>query len=78
MKQEDFCGAMALTYLVENCIDLSYWYLRNKDISKVLVILFLKVNQFTYKKSVYNFYSEGCISLKPVQILFIYKHNMHT
>ena len=23
VKQEDFCGAIALTYLVENCLDLT-------------------------------------------------------
>ena len=22
LKQEDFCGAIALTYIVENCLDL--------------------------------------------------------
>ena len=23
LKQEDFCGAIALTYFVENCLDLT-------------------------------------------------------
>ena len=44
-KQEDFCGAITLTYFVENCR-----YLTNEDISKVLVILFPKTNQFTRDK----------------------------
>ena len=45
LKQEDFCGAITLTYFVEN-----WRYLRNEDISKVLVILFPKINQFTGDK----------------------------
>ena len=43
LKQEDFCGAITLTYFVEN-----WQYLRNEDISKV--ILFQKINQFTGDK----------------------------
>ena len=43
LKQEDFCGAITLTYFVEN-----WRYLRNEDISKV--ILFPKINQFTRDK----------------------------
>ena len=43
LKQEDFCGAITLTYFVEN-----WRYLRNEDISKV--ILFPKINQFTGDK----------------------------
>ena len=45
LKQEDFYWAITLTYFVENCR-----YLRNEDISKVLVILFPKINQFAYDK----------------------------
>ena len=45
LKQEDFCGAITLTYFVENCR-----YLRSEDISKVLVILFPKTNQFICDK----------------------------
>ena len=45
LKQEDFCGAITITYFVENCR-----YLTNEDISKVLVILFPKTNQFTRDK----------------------------
>ena len=40
MKQEDFCGAIAPTYFVGG-------YLTNEDISRVLVIFFPKINQFT-------------------------------
>ena len=43
LKQEDFCGAITLTYFVEN-----WRYFRNEDISKV--ILFPKINQFTGDK----------------------------
>ena len=43
LKQEDFCGAITLTYFVEN-----WRYLRNEDISKV--ILFPKINQFAGDK----------------------------
>ena len=50
LKQEDFCGAIALSYFLENCLDLLELYLRNEDISKVLVILFPKINQFTCDK----------------------------
>ena len=42
VNQEDFWGATALTYFVENCLDLPERYLRNEDISKVLAILFQK------------------------------------
>ena len=45
LKQEDVCGAITLTCFVEN-----WRYLRNVDISKVLVILFPKINQFTGDK----------------------------
>ena len=45
LKQEDFCGAITLTYFVENC-----QYLKSEDISKVLVILFPKTNQFICDK----------------------------
>ena len=55
MKQEDFCGAIALTYFVENCFELPYRYLRNKDISKVLVFCFPKINQFTCDKMFITF-----------------------
>ena len=34
LKKEDFCGAIALTYFVQNCSDLPPQYLRNEDISK--------------------------------------------
>ena len=47
LKQEDFCGAITLAYFVENCR-----YLRKEDISKVLEILFAKVNKFICDKSV--------------------------
>ena len=39
MNQEDFSGAITLTYFIENCLDL-----RNEGIFKVLVILFPKIN----------------------------------
>ena len=29
LKQKDFCGAIVLTYFVENCLDLPQQYLRN-------------------------------------------------
>ena len=29
LKQKDFCGAVALTYFIENCLDLPQQYLRN-------------------------------------------------
>ena len=32
LKQEDFCGAIPLTYFVEKCSDLPPQYLRNEDI----------------------------------------------
>ena len=42
---------MALTYFLENCLDFPEQYLRDKDISKiVLVILFPKISQFTCDK----------------------------
>ena len=50
LKQEDFCGAIALTYFVEKCLDLLQRYLKNEDISKVLVVLFTKINQLTCDK----------------------------
>ena len=50
MKQEDFCGAITLTYFVEKYLDLSYRYLRNEDMSKVLLFWFPKINQFTCDK----------------------------
>ena len=28
LKQKDFCGAIVLTYFVENCLDLPQQYLR--------------------------------------------------
>ena len=59
MKQEDFCGAMAQTYFVENYLDLPYQCLRNEDISKVLVILFPKINQFTCDKTFLTFAQMG-------------------
>ena len=70
MKQEYFRGAVALTYFVENCLDLPYQYLRNEGISKVLFLLFPKIKQFTCDKM---FCSDGYISLKPVQIYFYSK-----
>ena len=50
LKQEDFCGAIALTCFVENCSDLPPQYLRNEDISKVFVNLLPKITQFTCDK----------------------------
>ena len=44
MNQEDFCGAITVTYFAGNCLDLPLQYLRNEDIFKVLVILFPKIN----------------------------------
>ena len=35
MKQEDFFVAIALTFFVENCLDLLQRYLRNEEIFKV-------------------------------------------
>ena len=49
-----FCGVIALNYFVENCLDFTLQYLRNASISKVLVILFPKINQFT-NTSIYLF-----------------------
>ena len=43
LKQEDFCGAIAITYFVENCLDLPSQNLRIEDFSKILVILFPKI-----------------------------------
>ena len=37
VKLQYFCGAIALIYLVENCLDLPNQYLSKEDISKVLV-----------------------------------------
>ena len=59
LKQEDFCGTIALTYFVENCLDLPRQYLRNEDISKVLVILFPNINQFTCQKRCITFAQMG-------------------
>ena len=59
VKQEDFCRAIAFTYFVENCLDLPLRYLRNEDISKVLVILFPKINQFTCGKMFTTFAQMG-------------------
>ena len=47
LKQDDFCGAIALIYFVENSLDLPQQYLRNEVISKGLVNLLPKINQFT-------------------------------
>ena len=55
VKQEDFCGAITLTYLVEDCLDLPWRYLRNEDISKVLLFCFPKTNQFTCDKTLITF-----------------------
>ena len=55
LKQEDICGVIALTYFAEICLDLT------KVIPKVLFILFPKI--YVWEK-VYNFFSDGYISLK--------------
>ena len=59
LKQEDFCGAIALTYFVENCLDLPLQYLRNEGISNVLVIFFPKINHFTCDKRFTTFAQMG-------------------
>ena len=52
VNQEDFCGAIPPTYFVENCLG-------NENISKVLVILFPIVNQFTCHKTFLTFTQTG-------------------
>ena len=59
LKQGHICGAIARTYFVENSLDLPQRYLRNEDISKVLVILFPKINQFTCDKKFITFAQMG-------------------
>ena len=56
-KQEDFCEA--LSYFLKNCLDLPERHLRNEDICKVLVILFPKINQFTWDKRFITFAQMG-------------------
>ena len=67
MKQEDFCEAITLTYFVENCLDLSSWYLRNNGISTVLVFCFPKINQFTCDKMFITF-AQMSIYPQPIEI----------
>ena len=55
LKQEDFCRSIALTHFVKNCLDLPSQYLRNEDISRVLIILFQKINPFTCDKRFITF-----------------------
>ena len=45
--------------LLNNCLDLPYQYLRNKDIYKVLTSLFPKINQFTCDKRFITFAQMG-------------------
>ena len=59
MKHEDICGAIALTYFVEKCLELPQQYLRNEEISKVLVILFPIINQYTCDKRFITFAQMG-------------------
>ena len=68
LKQEDFWVAIALFYFAENCLDLPQRYLRNEDISKVLAMLFPKINQFTCDKMFITFAQMVFILKKPVQI----------
>ena len=46
VKQEDFCGAIALTYFVENCLGIN-------NISKVLTVVTL-VTFLRYKPSCFR------------------------
>ena len=77
--QKDFCGAIALTYFVENCLDLPQQYLRNEDISKVLVILFRKINTFSCDKRFITFVQMGLYLQKTCKSLILFTNaNMHT
>ena len=58
LKQEDFYGPIAFTYFVKNCLDLPQQYLRNKNISKVLIILFPKKKSIYMWQKVYNSHIE--------------------
>ena len=69
MKQEDFFVAIAFTFFVENCLDLTQWYLRNVDISKVLVIFFPKINQFTCDKIFITFAQMGQAFIQAVLLM---------
>ena len=62
VKQEDFCGAIALTLFVENCLNLSNFH----ETFQVLTIFLPKINQFTCHKMFVIFAQR--VSLKPVQI----------
>ena len=79
LKQDDFCGAIALTYFVQNSLDLAQQYLRNEDISKVLVNLLPKINQFTCDKRFTFFVQMGLYPRKTCKHLVLFTNaNMHT
>ena len=79
LKEEDFCGAIALTYFVENSLDLPQQYLRNEVISKGLVNLLPKVNQFTCDKRFTFFLQMGLYPQKTCKHLVLFTNaNMHT
>ena len=50
VKWEGFCGAIALTYFVEKSLRFTLTALWKKDISRILAILFPKINECTCDK----------------------------
>ena len=70
---------LALTYFVENCLDLPKRYLKNEDISKVLVTLIPKISQFTCDKRFITFAQVDIYPLKTCANLVQFTNtNMHT
>ena len=67
---------IALTYFIEN---LPQQYLRNEEISKVLVILLPKINQFTCEKMFITFVQMGLYPQKACKSLVVFTNaNMYT
>ena len=77
MKQEDFFVAIAFTFFVENCLDLPQWYSRNVDISKVLVIFFPKINQFTCDKIFITFAQMGQAFIQAVLLMSVFEQRLN-
>ena len=76
MKQEYFCVAIALTHFVENCKELYLRYLRNEDISKILVIFFRKINQITCDKMFITFAQMDRAFIQTVLLISVFEQRL--
>ena len=78
VKREDLCGAIALTYFAENCLDLPLYGIQGTN--TFLAIFFPKVNQFTCDKmfpksaTTSSFLPNGCFQFSINLIKMWFNH----